>query len=148
MFSAQSDKWWVGNESRMEKGEAAGWMVSAPADIQVEPECTLVQPNNVNTKARVIGVDQEMIVSYLDQGMMISQLMLEYRNQVKFQLNDQLEVSRMKYLDIEDVEKLDDPIEQAMADFALWVPYFIQLILQLKEWFPMGQEVEETVDVS
>lgn len=123
------------------------WVVTPPASVEVEPECTLIQPNNVHAKARVAGLDPEMIVSYIDQGMTISQLMLQYQGKLRFQLNDQLDVSRIKCIEMDEEEPLEDPIEQMMTDFSLWVPYYIELISQFKEWFPMlGAQPAEQSD--
>ena len=122
----------------------------APSSVSIESDCTLIHPNNVNAKVRVVGheLDSPLILSHLESGMAVSQLSINYADQVSFTLNDALEVSK-KYLDTnEDSEPTDDPIEKAMADFALWVPYYMQLIEQFKSWFPVADNQPEVVEES
>ncbi|MCP8352437.1 recombination-associated protein RdgC [Candidatus Synchoanobacter obligatus] len=124
------------------------WVTEPPEGIDIESEYTLINPNDVNAKARVTGLDESAILGHLSQGMTVSQLMVQYHAQLKFQMTDQLDFSRVKFLNFGEEEKLDDPIAQAMADFSLTVPYFTQIIKACKTWFPLEQtEEEEAVNV-
>lgn len=123
------------------------WVTSPPENIDTADEYTLINPNDVNTKARVTGMDESQIMGHLSQGMTVSQLMVQYGSSLKFQINDQLDISKIKYMDFAEEEKLDDPIAQAMAEFSLTVPFFTQIIQSCKLWFPLEQQVEESANV-
>lgn len=118
------------------------WVVRAPEGVEVEPEYTLIHPNNIHAKARIVGLDEAMVMAPLESGMTVSQLVASSQ-QIRFQINDQLDVSRIKYLNVEEAEKDEDPARQALAEFALSVPYLTQLIQDFKEWFPITERVEE-----
>lgn len=124
------------------------WVSEAPEGVEVESEYTLINPNNVHVKARMVGMEESMVMAPLQSGMSVSQLMVSYQDKVRFQLNDTLDISRIRYLNVEEAEKLDDPVEQALTEFSLSVSYITDVILALKEWFPITQkEQEEELDV-
>lgn len=124
------------------------WVTKAPEGIEVESEYTLINPNNVNVKARMVGMEESMVMAPLQSGMTVSQISVRYQDSVKFQLNDMLDISRIKYLNIEETEKLDDPVEQAMTEFSLSVSYVTEVIKALRVWFTETEEQkEEACDV-
>ena len=129
-----------------------GWVMNAkaPDPVGLESNCLLVHANNINAKVRVAGheLDSPLIISHLEQGMNVTQLSINHEGRINCTLNDQLDITQIKYLDtMEDREKQEDPQEQMIADFTLWVPYYFELIQGLKTWFNlMPEEVSEPVD--
>lgn len=120
------------------------WVSEPPAGVEIEPEYTLINPSDVGAKARLTGIDEEAVMGHLSQGMTVSQVMIQYQSQLKLQVSDQLDITKIKYLNIEEEDKLEDPIAQKMAEFSLTAPYCSQVILSCKEWFPLEQQqVEE-----
>ena len=119
------------------------WVTQPPAQIEIASEFSLINPNDVNAKARVTGLDESSIMGHLSQGMTVSSLLVQFGDMLKFQINDQLDVSKLKYLNMEEEEKLEDPLAQKMAEFSLTVPYISQIIQASKEWFPLTQESNE-----
>lgn len=134
-------------ETKHQVGKMMGsWMSEAPYDVEIESEFSFVSPSNVHAKARMVGLDESLALMPLQNGMSISQLSLRYKDSVKFQLNDKLDISRIKYLNVEEAEKLEDPVEQAVTEFSLSIGYVGEIIKALKMWFPL-EEKEEACDV-
>lgn len=126
------------------------WVTQPPEQIDIASEFSLINPNDVNAKARVTGLDESAIMGHLSQGMTVTSLLVQFGEALKFQINDQLDFSKIKYLNVEEEDKLEDPIAQKMAEFSLTVPYLSQLVQACKSWFPLSQESieEETENVT
>lgn len=136
-------------ESRLSTSQILkSWITNPPEGIHIESEYTLIHPNDVSAKARLIGLDETDIIGHLDKGMTISQLLVSYQDQVTFQINDQVDISKLKFITLQDDEKLEDPIAQIMSDFALTAPYCSQIILACKSWFQLTQEKEDVSEVA
>ena len=123
------------------------WVTEPPHNIDIASEYTLINPNDVSAKARLTGLEESDIMGHLEKGMTVSQLLVEFNGQLKFQINDQLDISKIKYLAMEEEEKLEDPIQQKLAEFSLTVPYCTEVIQSCKAWFPLEQQQTEQVDV-
>ncbi len=122
------------------------WVSQPPENIDIESEYSLINPNDVNARARVVGLDESSIMGHLEKGMTVSSLLVQYEGVLRFQINDLLNISKIKYVKIQEEDKLEDPIAQKMADFSLTVPYLSQVIRSCKEWFPLAQEVTLEAD--
>lgn len=119
------------------------WVSHPPENIEVESEYTLINPNNIHVKARMVGLEESLVMAPLQSGMTVSQLVVNYGDRVRFQLNDHLDISRVRYLGIEEVEKLEDPLEQAITEFSLSIGYITDIIKALRVWFPISEKAEE-----
>ncbi|UTC24348.1 recombination-associated protein RdgC [Candidatus Comchoanobacter bicostacola] len=118
---------------------------SLPHSLVVDTDCTLVHPDNMQAKVRIIQheLGSPLIQSHLDSGMLVTQLALKFENEWAFVINDCLDVSRIKMLDIEsDSQTEEDPKLQIMTDFSLKVPKCFALINQFKTWFAITETQE------
>jgi|GEM_PF-5483415 recombination associated protein RdgC len=122
------------------------WVTQPPEQVEIESEYSLINPNNVHVKARMIGLEESLVIAPLQSGMSVSQLTINYDNKMRFQLKDQLDFSRIRYLDVEQVDDCENPIEQMIADFTLSISYLSEIITACKSWFPIEVK-EETLDV-
>ena len=122
------------------------WVTKPPAQIEISSEFSLINPNDVNAKARVTGLDESSIMGHLSQGMTVSSLLVQFGDVLKFQINDQLDISKIKYLNMEEEDKLEDPIAQKMVEFSLTAPYLSQIVQACKDWFPLIQDSVERVE--
>ncbi len=128
-------------------GVLKSWMhnENLPPEIALESECTLVHPENMQAKVKVVHheLDSPLIQSHIDSGMLVTQLAMNYDNSLQFVVNDCLDVSRVKLIDIDPIE-LDeqDPKARMMADFSLKVPQFFALLTAFESWFDLVEAAE------
>ncbi|MDC3181146.1 recombination-associated protein RdgC [Gammaproteobacteria bacterium] len=116
---------------------------NVPDFMVIQSDCTLVHPENAQAKVRVVQHELEspLIQSHLESGMLVSQLALKYNNQIQFSLNDCLDISKIKLVDM-DAEEVSDLELKAkkMAEFSLQVPMVFELISAFDMWFDLEQE--------
>jgi recombination associated protein RdgC len=116
-----------------------------PDFLELQSDCTLVHPENHQAKVRVVQHELEspLIQSHLESGMFVTQLALKYNQQIQFVVNDCLDISRVKLIDLDQDDASDSDLKaKKMADFSLGVPILFELMSAFETWFSLLPEQE------
>lgn len=113
----------------------SSWLLQAslPGDFSLCDECELKESGETPAILRCRGIDltSEEIRQHLQGGMQVSRIALNWREQLRFVLGEDLCLRRMKFADAlvkENDEVVDeDPLARLDADFALMAPALSEL---------------------
>lgn len=106
---------------------------SLPDDFSLRDECELLEAGETPAVLRCRGIDpvSEEIRQHLQGGMQVSRLALDWREQLRFVLGEDLCLRRMKFADaiVAENDELgdEDPLARLDADFALMAPALTEL---------------------
>lgn len=113
----------------------SSWLTqgSLPADFNLRDECELTESGETPAVLRCRGIDprSEELRQHLQGGMQVTRIALDWREQLRFVLGDDLCLRRMKFADalVSENDELadDDPLARLDADFTLMAPALSEL---------------------
>jgi recombination associated protein RdgC len=114
---------------------------SLPGDFSLRDECELRETGEHPAVLRCRGIDpqSEEIRQHLQGGMQVARLALDWQEQLRFVLGDDLILRRLKFTDalVRENDELadEDPLARLDADFTLMAPLLVQLQDRLLELF-------------
>lgn len=107
-----------------------------PASFSIENECDLCEPGEGGAVIRVRkhDLDADEIRAHVEAGMRVTRLALGYDQRLRFVLDEQLNVKRLKFLDLIQEEAASVEVEDAAARFD---SDFAIMSLELSRFLPV-----------
>ena len=121
------------------------WMTAghAPGSFDIGDECELCSTDMERATVRYLrhSLEGEDVRRHLSAGKVVTKLGLLWRDQLSLLLDDQLQVKKLKFVDVEETaerEQAADPDEQFDQDLALMVGTLRELLADLEAALKAG----------
>lgn len=129
--------------------QLTAWLTArhAPKPFELGEECALQSLDIVQSAVRYLrtSLDIAQIHRHLEEGMQALSLALNWNNRLSMKLTDALQISRLKFLDIDKASN-DEPLDpelQFEAEFALMTGTIGPMLLDLH--FALGLKADEAI---